>query len=315
MENKKITIQDICSMKGKRKITMLTAYDYPLASLIDRAGIDMILVGDSVANVVLGLESTTQVGMTEMIYHSKAVTRAVKSALVVGDMPYESYQIGSSESVNPVRNKNLAKREIKISNGVNPVKNSNSSDVKGKISNGVKNARRFIDEAGCDTVKLEWFDQCLEVTEAIIKAGIAVMGHIGLTPQTADKLGGFKVQGRDAEAAQRLIKQAQDLERLGCFSIVLECVPDKIAEIITNKLNIPTIGIGAGAGCDGQVLVTHDLLGLFERFKPKFVKQYINLSSQIQNAIQDYKKEVIEGKFPTKEHSFRIKEEELRKIE
>jgi len=273
---KKITIQDILAMKGKRKITMLTAYDFPLATLIDRAGIDMILVGDTVANVVLGLESTTQVGMIEMIHHSKAVARAVKSALVIGDMPYESYQINPAESV--------------------------------------KNARSFIDEAGCDAVKLEWFDKCLQVTEAIIKAGIQVMGHIGLTPQTADKLGGFKVQGRDAEAAQRLIKQAQDLESLGCFSIVLECVPDKIAEIITDKLRIPTIGIGAGIHCDGQVLVTHDLLGLFERFKPKFVKQYINLAPQIQKAFEDYKKEVLEGKFPAKEHSFTIKGEELKKL-
>jgi 3-methyl-2-oxobutanoate hydroxymethyltransferase len=273
----KITVKDILDKKQKhQKITMLTAYDFPLASLIDRAGIDIILVGDSVANVVLGLESTTQVGMTEMIHHSKAVVRGVKSALVVGDMPYESYQINPSESV--------------------------------------KNARRFIDEAGCDAVKLEWFDKCLEVTEAIIKAGIGVMGHIGLTPQTADKLGGFKVQGKDAETANRLIQQAKDLERLGCFSIVLECVPDKIAEIITKKLSIPTIGIGAGVHCDGQVLVTHDLLSLFERFKPKFVKQYVNLSSEIQKAIKEYKNDVIEGKFPAREHSFTIKEEEFKKL-
>ncbi|MGD9015204.1 MAG: 3-methyl-2-oxobutanoate hydroxymethyltransferase [Candidatus Omnitrophota bacterium] len=273
----KITIEDILDKKkNHQKITMLTAYDFPLASLIDRAGIDMILVGDSVANVVLGLESTTQVGMNEMIHHSKAVTRAVKSAMVIGDMPYESYQINPAESVN--------------------------------------NARRFIDEAGCDTVKLEWFDRCLEVTEAVIKAGIGVMGHIGLTPQTADKLGGFKVQGKDAQAAQRLIQQAQDLERLGCFSIVLECVPDKIAQIITQKLKIPTIGIGAGVHCDGQVLVTHDLLSLFQRFKPKFVKQYVNLSAQIEQAIKEYKQEVIESKFPDRQHSFSIKEEELKKI-
>lgn len=277
MIDNKIAIKDILEKKQKgEKITMLTAYDFPLASLIDRAGIDMILVGDSVANVVLGLESTTQVGMAEMIHHSKAVARAVKSALLIGDMPYESYQVNPEESV--------------------------------------KNARRFIEEGGCDAVKLEWFDKCLQVTVAIIKAGIQVMGHIGLTPQTADKLGGFKVQGKDAEAAQRLIKQAQNLEKLGCFSIVLECVPDKIAGIITDKLKIPTIGIGAGIHCDGQVLVTHDLLGLFERFKPKFVKQYVNLAPLIQRAIEDYKKEVVEGKFPTREYSFRIKEEELKKL-
>jgi len=274
---RKITISDILALKGKRKITMLTAYDYPLASLMDRVGIDMVLVGDSLANVVLGLDSTTKVGMTEMIHHAKAVTRAVKQALVVGDMPYESYQINPEESV--------------------------------------KNARRFIEEAGCAAVKLEWFEQCLEVTGKIIQAEIPVMGHIGLTPQTADKLGGFKVQGKDAEAAKRLIEQALALEKLGCFSIVLECVPDKIAEMITRKLKIPTIGIGAGIYCDGQVLVTHDLLGLFERFKPKFVKQYINLSPLIQKAFEEYKNEVIGGQFPAKEHSFSIKEEELKKID
>ncbi len=276
MNSKKITVQDILSLKEKQKITMLTAYDYPLASLVDRAGVDMILVGDSLANVVLGLQSTTQVGMTEMIHHAKAVTRAVKRALVIGDMPYESYQLNPQESV--------------------------------------KNARRFIEEAKCDAVKLEWFDQCLEVTAQILKAGIPVMGHIGLTPQTADKLGGFKVQGKDAEQAKRLIEQAQALEKLGCFSLVLECVPDKIAEMITRNLKIPTIGIGAGINCDGQVLVTHDLLGLFERFTPKFVKKYINLAPLILKALEEYKTEVIEGKFPAKEHSFTIKEEELKKL-
>ena len=283
MEIKKITVQDILFMKGKRKITMLTAYDYPLASLMDKAGIDIILVGDSLANVVLGLDSTTKVGMTEMIHHAKAVTRAVKHALVVGDMPYDSYQV------------------LPTGRQVTP-------------DESVKNARRFIEEAKCDVVKLEWFDRCLEVTEQIIKAGIAVMGHIGLTPQTADKIGGFKVQGKDAEAAQRLIEQAVQLEKLGCFSIVLECVPDKIAEMITKKIKIPTIGIGAGVNCDGQVLVTHDLLGLFERFTPKFVKKYINLSPLITKAIEEYRDEVIQGKFPAAEHSFGIKEEELKKL-
>jgi len=277
MEKVKVTVKDILALKNKRKITMLTAYDYPLASLMDRVGIDMILVGDSVANVVLGLDSTTKVGMAEMIHHAKAVTRAVKYSLVIGDMPYESYQVNPEDSV--------------------------------------KNAHRFIDEAKCDAVKLEWFDRCLEVTKKVIKAGIPVMGHIGLTPQTADKLGGFKVQGKDAEAAKRLIEQAQALQKLGCFSIVLECVPDKIAQIITQKLRIPTIGIGAGPDCDGQVLVTHDLLGLFERFTPKFVKKYINLSPLIERAIEEYKNEVIQGKFPTSEHSFSIKEEELKKLD
>lgn len=271
-----ITIQDILNAKNKRKLTMLTAYDYPLASLVDKAGIDMILVGDSLANVVLGLDSTTKVGMTEMLHHAKAVTRAAKNALVIGDMPYEAYQVNIEESV--------------------------------------RNAKRFIDEGKCKAVKLEWFDRCLEVTEKIVKAGISLMGHIGLTPQTADKIGGFKVQGKDAEAAKRLIEQALELEKLGVFALVLECVPDRIAELVTKKLKIPTIGIGAGANCDGQVLVTYDMLGLFERFTPKFVKKYINLSPLIAKAIEDYKSEVLTGKFPSSEHTFTIKEEELKKL-
>ncbi|MFA6216076.1 MAG: 3-methyl-2-oxobutanoate hydroxymethyltransferase [Candidatus Omnitrophota bacterium] len=273
---KKISVQDIVSLKGKRKITMLTAYDYPLASLIDRAGIDIILVGDSLANVVLGLDSTTQVGMVEMLHHTKAVSRAVKQALVVGDMPFESYQL--------------------------------------KPENALTNARRFIDEAGADAVKLEWFDRCLEVTGTLIKSGIAVMGHIGLTPQTADKLGGFKVQGKDAESAKKLIQQACALADLGCFAIVLECVPDKIAGMITEKIKIPTISIGAGVLCDGQVLVTYDLLGLFERYTPKFVKKYADVSAVITKAVQEYKKEVTEGTFPSPQYSFTIKDEELKKM-
>ena len=276
MESTKLSVKDILALKGKRKITMLTAYDYPMASLVDKAGIDVILVGDSLANVVLGLQSTTEVGMAEMIHHSKAVTRAVKHALVIGDMPYESYQVNTAEAV--------------------------------------KNARRFIEEAKCDAVKLEWFDKCLEVTEKIIQAGIPVMGHIGLTPQTADKIGGFKVQGKDAEAAKRLIEQAAALEKLGCFSVVLECVPDKIARMISEKSKIPTIGIGAGVHCDGQVLVINDMVGLFERFTPKFVKKYINLAPMIQKALEEYKNEVIKGTFPGPEHSFTIKEEELQKL-
>ena len=255
---------------------MLTAYDYSLASLVDKAGIDMILVGDSLANVVLGLDSTTQVGMNEMLIFAKAVTRAVKRSLVIGDMPFESYQSHPEEAV--------------------------------------KNAKRYIEEANCNAIKLEWFDKCLEVTTEIIKSGIPVMGHIGLTPQTAEKIGGFKVQGKTAEAAKRLIEQALALENSGCFALVLECVPDKIAEAITKKLKIPTIGIGAGVNCDGQVLVLHDALGLFERYTPKFVKKYIDLSSLILKALEEYKTEVGEGKFPGPEHSFSIKPEELEKL-
>ena len=276
METKKIKVEDIIALKGIRRLTMLTAYDYPLASLIDQVGIDMILVGDSLANVVLGLDSTTEVGMSEMLHHAKAVTRGVKRAFVIGDMPYESYQINPQESA--------------------------------------VNARRFIKEAACDAVKLEWFDSCLEATRAIIEAGIPTMGHIGLTPQTAAKSGGFKVRGKDAQAASRLIEEALSLQEAGCFSIVLECVPDKISEIITGKLKIPVIGIGAGVGCDGQVLVTHDLLGLYPRHTPKFVKKYTDLTAKIQEALAKYKQEVESGAFPDAAHSFTIKQEELNKI-
>lgn len=271
-----MNINEIKNLKGKRKITMLTAYDYPIAELVDRAGIDMVLVGDSLANVVLGLDSTTKVDMPEMLHHAKAVRRAVKNALLIGDMPYSSYQVHPEECV--------------------------------------KNAQRFIAEAGCQAIKLEWFERCLEVTQQIIKAGIPVMGHIGLTPQTVDKIGGFKVQGKDAEAAQRLIEQATGLEKAGCFAIVLECVPDKISGLISSKIKIPTIGIGAGVHCDGQVLVIHDMLGLFTRYTPKFVKKYVNLSPLISKAVEDFKNEVIQEKFPNEQHSFSIKEEEFKKL-
>ena len=205
----KQTYKNILSKKNiGEKITMLTAYDYPMAKIIDEVGIDIILVGDSVANVVLGLESTKDMTVDQMIYHASAVRRGVQNALIVADMPFESYQINPSDSIS--------------------------------------NAKRFIDEAGCDAVKIEWFDQCLEVVNGIIESKISVMGHIGLTPQTADRLGGFKVQGKDADSAKRLIDQAKSLEQAGCFSLVLECIPDRIAEMITRQLSIPTIGIGAG---------------------------------------------------------------------
>ncbi len=273
----KITVKDIIDLKNHRKITMLTAYDYPVAYALEKAGIDIILVGDSVANVVLGLESTKEVGMVEMLHHAKAVSRAVKKALLIGDMPFEAYQEDVTASV--------------------------------------RNAQRFITEAKCDAVKLEWFDKAIESTKMIVDAGIPVMGHIGLTPQTADKLGGFKVQGKDAEAAKKLIEQAKELENAGCFSILLECVPDKVSEIITKSVKVPTIGIGAGAYCDGQVLVTYDMLGLFERYSPKFVKKYADLTQAMTKAFSEYKADVIEGRFPLKEHSFTIKPEELKKLD
>lgn len=273
----RVTIESLLKKKKNgTPITMLTAYDYPLASIIDESGVDIILVGDSLANVVLGLESTTSVGMAEMLYHTKAVRRAVKAALLIGDMPFESYQV-----------------DVKDSAG---------------------NARRFVDEAGCDGVKLEWFEGCTEAAKEIIKTGIPVMGHIGLTPQTADKLGGFKVQGRDAQAAKRLIEQALLLEGIGVFSIVLECIPDLLAGEITKRLRVPTIGIGAGPMCDGQVLVTHDLLGLVKGFKPKFVKAYANLTEEIRKAIDSYKREVETRVFPSKEQSYTMRDEEAQRF-
>ena len=270
------TITDIISQKSNHeRITMLTAYDYPIATFVDEAGIDIILVGDSLANVVLGLESTTEVGMKEMLHHTRAVVRAVKNALVVGDMPFDSYQLNPRASVD--------------------------------------NARQFMEE-GCQAVKLEWFDDCPKVAAAIVKAGIPVMGHVGLTPQTAQRQGGMKVQGKDALSAKAIIDNARVLEDAGCFSVVLECIPQEVAKIITDQLKIPTIGIGAGPHCDGQVLVIHDLLGLFSRYQPKFTKKYADLGPQIIKAVQKYKTEVKSGQFPDDAHSFHLPEDELKKL-
>ncbi|MCG8431575.1 MAG: 3-methyl-2-oxobutanoate hydroxymethyltransferase [Candidatus Omnitrophica bacterium] len=272
----RLTIKDIQNLKHKRKITMLTAYDYPFAALVDRAGIDLVLVGDSLANVVLGLESTKEVGVNDLIYHAKAVSRGVKSAIIVADMPFEAYQPDPALSL--------------------------------------PNARRFIEEAGCDAVKIEWFERCLEAVKPVVQAGIPVMGHIGLTPQTADALGGFKVQGKDAESAARLFDQARALEAAGCFSLVLECVPAEVAAMISERAAIPVIGIGAGVSCDGQVLVLHDMLGLFDRYRPKFVKTYLNLSELVTEALKKYRDEVAAGTFPDERHSFSISESELKKL-
>ncbi|KPK42146.1 MAG: 3-methyl-2-oxobutanoate hydroxymethyltransferase [Omnitrophica WOR_2 bacterium SM23_29] len=277
MERKKLTIPDILKKKREgKKITMLTAYDYPSARLVDEAGMDMILVGDSLAMTVLGYESTIPVTMDEMIHHSKAVKRGVKYALLVGDMPFMSFNVSKEETI--------------------------------------RNAGRFIKEGGCDAVKLEGGFEVLDITKALVAAGIPVLGHIGLTPQTAGMLGGFKVQGKDAETAQKLVDSGAALEEAGCFSIVLECVPDKLAKLITENLQIPTIGIGAGAYCDGQVLVTNDTVGLFERFVPKFVKRYKNLWPELLEAFKKYKEEVEKGVFPTEEFSFTMNDEELAKL-
>jgi len=277
MERKKVTITDLQNKKREgRKITMLTAYDYPMARLVDEAGIDSILVGDSLGMVVLGYESTVPVTMDEMIHHAKAVRRGTKYAFLIGDMPFMSYQVSREEAV--------------------------------------RNAGRFMKEAGCEAVKLEGGDEVLDVTIAIVNAGIPVLGHLGLTPQTASKLGGFKVQGKDAKAAAKILEQALKLEKAGCFGIVLECVPDKVAKLITEKLTIPTISCGGGVYCDGQVLVTNDMVGLFDRFVPKFVKQYVKLAPAILEGFKKYKDEVERGIFPDEAHSFTIKEEELKKL-
>jgi 3-methyl-2-oxobutanoate hydroxymethyltransferase len=277
MERKKITPVDIQAMKKEgKKITMLTAYDYPIALLEDRAGIDIILVGDSVGMTVLGYQNTLPVTMDEMIHHTKAVTRGAKYALIIGDMPFMSY--------------NTSERDA------------------------ILNAGRFMKEAGADAVKLEGGVAVKDITKTLVKAGIPVMGHIGLTPQTISMLGGFKVQGKDAEAAQKLIDDALLLEDAGSFSVVLEAIPAPIAKRITERLTIPTIGIGAGVHCDGQVLVVHDILGLFDRFTPKFAKRYINLSELMLKAFESYREEVSKGIFPTDQHSFHIDEKELSKV-
>jgi 3-methyl-2-oxobutanoate hydroxymethyltransferase len=277
VERKKITPVDIQSIKNEgKRITMLTAYDYPMALLEDRAGIDIILVGDSLGMTVLGYENTIPVTMEEMIHHTKAVTRGAKYALIIGDMPFMSY--------------NTSEREAII------------------------NAGRFLKEGGADAVKLEGGVSVKDIVRVMVNAGIPVMGHIGLTPQTISMLGGFKVQGRDAQAAQKIINDALLLEEAGAFSVLLEAIPAPIAKKITERLKIPTIGIGAGVHCDGQVLVVHDLLGLFDRFTPKFAKRYVNLSELTLKAFEAYREDVRKGDFPTDQHSFHIDEKELKKI-
>ena len=277
MERKKITLLDLQMMKREgKKITMLSIYDYPMALLADRAGIDTILVGDSLAMTLLGYENTTPVTMDEMIHHTKAVTRAAKYALVIGDMPFMSY--------------NTSERDA------------------------ILNAGRFMKEAGADAVKVEGGAQVVHIVKALIRAGIPVMGHIGLTPQTISMLGGFKAQGKDEKTAQKIIDDAVLLEEAGAFAIVLECVPALLSKMVTERLKIPTISYGAGIYCDGQGLVSPDVLGLFDRFTPKFAKRYVNLSELVLKAFVSYKEEVLKGEFPTDQHSFHIDEQVLSKI-
>ncbi len=270
-------INRIIARKQKEKITMLTCYDYSFARILDAAGLDIILVGDSLANVILGMEKTKELSFSEILTHTQAVRRGVKDTLLVVDMPYESYQIDPAK----------AKEQ----------------------------ARMLIEEAGADAVKIEWFEHCPEVTEDLVSAGIAVMGHIGLTPQTVDQLGGFRVQGKDFASAVRLKEQALLLEKLGVFSIVLECIPREISRILTESLRIPTIGIGAGEGCDGQVLVLYDLLGLYPGKRPRFTRVFADMGQAVTAAAEAYIKAVKEESFPSPAQSFAVNEETLKKIQ
>ncbi len=253
-------------------ITMLTAYDYPTALAQDQAGIDSILVGDSLGMVVLGYENTLPVTMEDMLHHTRAVARGAKYALLIGDMPFMSYQVSVPEAV--------------------------------------RNAGRLLQEGGMEAVKLEGGRERADTVRAIVQAGIPVMGHLGLTPQSINQLGGFRAQGKTASAAKRLVEDALVLEEAGCFGIVLESVPARLAKLISQKLSIPTVGIGAGVGCDGQVLVSHDILGLFDRFTPRFVKKYADLHAEMQRAFAEYIADVEHRSFPEAQHSVEMDDRE-----
>lgn len=273
----KNTVSTFKEMKSKgEKISMLTAYDYSMAKLIDSSGVNGILVGDSLGMVCLGYENTLSVTMEDMIHHTKAVTKGAKNALVVSDMPFMSYQTS--------------------------------------IYDATVNAGRLIKEAGAHAVKLEGGATVCKQVKAIVDAQIPVMGHLGLTPQSVNMFGGFKVQGKSEEIAKKLIEDAKKLEEAGAFSIVLECVPYKLAKIITESISIPTIGIGAGKYCDGQILVYQDMLSMFSDFKPKFVKSFANIGSDINKGVEDYIKEVKESSFPEEKHSFKIDDNIIEKL-
>ena len=271
-DRKKITTLSFLEKKTiGEPITMLTAYDYGTAEVIDRARIDSILVGDSLGMVVLGHENTLPVTMEDMIHHCKAVSRGANYALLIGDMPFMSYQIS--------------------------------------IDDAIRNAGRFLQEGGMDAVKLEGGRDRSETIKAIVGTGIPVMGHLGLTPQSVHQLGGFRAQGKSATDAQRLFEDSQILQDAGCFSLVLESIPTRLAKLVSQQLEIPTIGIGAGSNCDGQVLVTHDLLGLFDRFTPRFVKKYADLHLEMTRAFEAYIQDVEAGEFPEQRHCFSMPDE------
>jgi len=270
------TVQDIINMKKeKKKISVITSYDYTLASLCDKAGIDVLLVGDSAGMVMLGYENTIPVTMDQMCMFTEAVSRARKNSLLVSDLPFMSYQASIEDAIN--------------------------------------NSGRLI-KAGADAVKLEGGSIMTETISAIVDVGIPVMGHIGLQPQTTMLSEGYKVQGKTKETAMRLIDDAKELEEAGVFSITVEMVSHEVAQIISETVNVPVIGIGSGVNCDGQVLVVQDLLGMYDKIKPKFAKRYMNLSEDIVKSLEDYKKEVQSGQFPTRENSFSMNDEELKKL-
>jgi len=271
------TLNDFLRMKKDgEKIVMLTAYDYPSARLAEEAGVDVILVGDSLGMVVLGYDSTVPVTMADMIHHTRAVRRGAGKTFVVTDMPFLSYQISPAQAL--------------------------------------ENAGRLVQEGGCEAVKVEGGEEIAAQVRALTRAGIPVCAHVGLTPQSATALSGYKVQGRTAEAANKLLRDALALEEAGAFMIVLECIPVQVAQLVTGRLSIPTIGIGAGAACDGQVLVWHDTLGMFDRFTPKFVKKFETLGVKAREAVGAYAREVREGTFPGPEHTFTMNEAELKRI-
>jgi 3-methyl-2-oxobutanoate hydroxymethyltransferase len=274
----KLPLPELLELKRRgQKLAMVTAYDFPSGRIADEAGVELVLVGDSAAMVVLGHDSTVPATMDELLMLTGAVTRGAKRPLVIADMPFGSFQVSNDDAV--------------------------------------ENAVRFVKEAGADAVKLEGAGPTLSRVQAIVGAGVPVMGHVGLTPQSATMLGGFKAQGRTAAKAEQLYDDALALEAAGCFAIVLEAVPAAIASRVTEALQVPTIGIGAGAGCDGQVLVWHDLLGLYEGKAPRFVKRYADLADQAKHALEAYVEDVREGRFPEEQHTYAIPEEELEAFE
>lgn len=274
--SKASTVKLLDMKREGQKVVMLTAYDYPTAAKAEEAGVDLLLVGDSLGMVVLGYDSTLPVTVDDMIHHTKAVARGARQTMIVTDMPFLSYHVSTADAV--------------------------------------RNAGRLIQEGGADAVKLEGGREVLESIQALVRAGIPVCGHLGLLPQQVNQLGGYKVQGKDYETAQRILEDAHLLQEAGCFALVLECVPTPLAALISEQLTIPTIGIGAGAGCDGQVLVVHDMLGITDRYLPKFVKPYAGLGQAMTDAIRSYADDVRQGAFPEAVHGFKMSEDVLARL-